>query len=79
MNFRSRLSLSASGIELRTVKGHRDGQREPLLVNRLEHLPLASKPASRKRRPVLIVNRYYLRALRAAEMKAWEAGRPLNE
>ena len=69
MNFRSTLSAFSTGVEVR-----RQPQRKRLLVDRLEHLPPAHKPV----RPVLIGNRQYLRALRAAEMRAWVAGIPLR-
>jgi hypothetical protein len=69
MNFRS--SLTSMGVVLPTEKGHHDARREPLLVNRLQHLPLTRNSAPA--RPVLVGNRSYLRALRAAEMKAWES------
>ena len=71
MNLRSTLSLSTDGVELRSDKGHSDAGREPLRVNRLEHL-LANNPGRRPARPLPIGNRYYLRALRAAESRAWE-------
>jgi hypothetical protein len=69
MNFRSNLALFSTGVEFRTRT-----QREGLLVDRLEHAPLAYKPSRLPTRPVLIGTRNYLKALRAAEMKAWEAG-----
>jgi hypothetical protein len=65
MNFRSTLAACSTGVELRAQP-----RRKRLLVDQLEHLPPAHKPI----RPVLIGNRQYLRALRAMEMRAWEAG-----
>jgi hypothetical protein len=49
-----------------------------MLVDRLEHAPLAHRPVRLPRRPVLVGNRTYLRALRAAEMEAWDAGLPFH-
>ena len=69
MNFRSNLSLFTTGVELRT-----QAPRESLLVDRLEHTPLAYRPSRLPARPVFVGTRNYLKALRAAEMKAWEAG-----
>jgi len=69
MNFRSSLSVFSTGVELRTQPAP-----ERLLADRLEHTPPAYRPARLPARPVLVGDRNYLRALRAAEMKAWEAG-----
>lgn len=69
MKFRSNRSLFSTGVELQT-----QFSAGRLLGDRLEHLPLANKPVRLPARPVLVGDRKYLRALRAAEMKAWEAG-----
>ena len=73
MNFRSNLSAFSTGVELRTQPGPYG-----LLVDRLEHAPLAHKAVRLPPRPLLVGDRNYLRALRAAEMKAWNAGVPFR-
>jgi hypothetical protein len=78
VNFRSKLSLFATGVELRSELGETDGRRERLLANKLQHVSMVQQPRRIPPRPLLAGSRQYLRALRAAEMEAWEAGLRLD-
>jgi hypothetical protein len=82
VNFRSKLASVATGVEVRFPRQPRNASRDRLLARSLQHFPINASLTHRRMassRRTRVASRNYLRALRAAEMLAWEAGPLTNE